>query len=245
MTKRLLALLMAMSLIFALAACGGNAADTPTEDEENGEPEISTEGDILEDDDTALGGETGESEESENTEEPNAEDEKPETESPALSQAPAPTPTPTPAAPSPTPTPTPIAPEEPKAPEENNSAPSLSSMMSSILSNVENLPMSLSEITLSQSNLQAYLFIPYAEGYEALASEPMIGAIAHSVVLLRVPSGSDVEDIAQNIRNNADPRKWICAGAENTVVAINGNTILLVMSTAEITSAVSANFASL
>ncbi|MEG2769417.1 MAG: hypothetical protein RR902_01220 [Oscillospiraceae bacterium] len=66
---------------------------------------------------------------------------------------------------------------------------------------------------------------------EALASEAMINAVAHSVCLIKVKDGADIEAIKTQIKENVDPRKWICVGVsdENVRVENIGNTILLVM----------------
>ena len=67
---------------------------------------------------------------------------------------------------------------------------------------------------------------------EALACEPMINAIAHSVVLIRMESGADIAAAKTKIKENVDPRKWICAGVEPDQVMVDsiGDLIILVMS---------------
>lgn len=87
-----------------------------------------------------------------------------------------------------------------------------------------------------------FTFIPYIEGAEAYASEPMIGSIAHSVVLINLPEGADVEAVKADIEANADPRKWICVEAEQVTVVSHDNVVMLVMSTADMTQTVLANF---
>jgi len=88
----------------------------------------------------------------------------------------------------------------------------------------------------------AFTFIDYIEGAEAVISEGMISAIAHSVVLVRVPEGTDAADVAAQIEANADPRKWICVEAEKTVVSQHGSLVLLVMSSEATATAIAANF---
>ena len=67
---------------------------------------------------------------------------------------------------------------------------------------------------------------------EALASEPMIGAIAHSVVLVRMDAKADMAAAKKMIKDNVDPRKWICVGVEPDQVIVDsvGDLIILVMS---------------
>ncbi len=67
---------------------------------------------------------------------------------------------------------------------------------------------------------------------DALASEPMMSASAYSLVLVRVKEGADVEKIKADIKQNVNPRKWICVGVEeeNVIVDSIGDVIFLVMS---------------
>ena len=117
----------------------------------------------------------------------------------------------------------------------------LEDLVDSIIKDVENLPMS-GNIDINEENFKSFLFIDYISDAEALASESMMGAVAHSVVLLRLPAGSDADSVADSIRENADPRKWICVGAEKTIVSVHGQTILLVMSSTASADAISSNF---
>ena len=71
--------------------------------------------------------------------------------------------------------------------------------------------------------------IPYTEG---IASESLIGAVAHSVVLLRMSDNADIENAKKQIRENVDPMKWICAGVtrEEVIVENIGNLVVLILS---------------
>lgn len=66
------------------------------------------------------------------------------------------------------------------------------------------------------------------EGY---ACEPMMSSVAHSVCLVRLAEGSDIEAAKAAIRENVNPNKWLCVGVdpENIRVENIGNLILLVM----------------
>ena len=120
----------------------------------------------------------------------------------------------------------------------------LTDIMASILANVADLPM-VGEVELTSENFDFYAFTDYADGYEGLASDAMINAIAHSAVLVRVPDGTDVETVRADIEANANPAKWVCVNAEKTTVIANGNVILLVMSSTATTDAIAANFQAL
>lgn len=96
----------------------------------------------------------------------------------------------------------------------------------------DQLPMMLTTTELTADMYEGALFIPAIEGAEAVVSESMVGSVAHSVALLRLPAGSDVEAVRADIEKNMNPAKWICVQAEKTGVIAHGNTILMVMTDA-------------
>ena len=98
---------------------------------------------------------------------------------------------------------------------------------------------------ITEDTFKDNLFIDYIPNSEAIVSMPMMNAIPHVAVILRLPEGSDAASVAKSIEENADPRKWICVGAEKVVVKHRGNVILFVMSTQEIADAAAANFEAL
>ncbi len=100
-------------------------------------------------------------------------------------------------------------------------------------------------VNMQIDNAEAFEMFAFTNseiGYEAAVSEPMIGSIAHSVVLVRVPEGTDVEAVRSAIEENHNPRKWVCVKAEKTAVIAHNNTIMLVMTSAELADIVIANF---
>lgn len=133
------------------------------------------------------------------------------------------------------------APQEERYPAEDMA---LTDLMNEILDGVPDLP--AYEVTdLTEDTFEFFTFLPYAEGYTGVTADALIGSIAHSVVLVRVPEGADAGQAAEEMRSNADPRKWICVEAEKTVVRQYGDTILLVMSSGETANAILTNFDSL
>lgn len=118
---------------------------------------------------------------------------------------------------------------------------SLEEIFENILADVKDLPM-VDNVKVEPEMYESFLFVAPIDGAEALASEGMINAVAHSAVLLRVPDGTDVEAVRAEIEANANPRKWVCVEAEKTAVVAHGNTILLVMSFSDITDAMVKNF---
>ena len=66
----------------------------------------------------------------------------------------------------------------------------------------------------------------------AIASEPMMSSSAYSLCLVRVKEGADIEKIKADIKENVDPRKWICVGVDpsNVIVDNIGDVVILIMS---------------
>lgn len=64
-----------------------------------------------------------------------------------------------------------------------------------------------------------------------LASEAMITSQAHSVVLLRLKDGADIEEAKDKIAESIDPFKWVCVGVapEKVRVESKGNLICVVL----------------
>ena len=107
--------------------------------------------------------------------------------------------------------------------------------------NPEEMPMVMS-MPVSAEDFEYFTFVPYEEGLEAVVNEPMIGAIAHSVVLVKADSAEKAQTLASSMKENCNPRKWVCVQAENTTVTYHGNTILLVLSSTATAEAIAANF---
>ena len=89
---------------------------------------------------------------------------------------------------------------------------------------------------------EGVFFIPAVDGAEAVMSEPMMSSIAWSVCLMRVPEGTDVAATCAAIKTNMNPAKWLCVEAEKYSVVSNGNTILLVMTSADAHDKIVDNF---
>ena len=91
-------------------------------------------------------------------------------------------------------------------------------------------PMMLTNTEVTEENVENYLGTKDIEYEEAYASESAVGSIAHSVVLVRMKDGANIEDAKKKIEENVNPRKWICVEAEDVVVKNKGNLIILIMS---------------
>jgi hypothetical protein len=85
---------------------------------------------------------------------------------------------------------------------------------------------------ITGEKIEYYLGKPGIEFETAIASESMITTSAYSLCLVKVKEGADVEKIKKDIKENVNPRKWICVGVEpeNVIVDSIGNVIFMVMS---------------
>lgn len=108
----------------------------------------------------------------------------------------------------------------------------------------EELPAMIMRTELSSENAQWYIGTTEIDYEEGLASESGIGSIPHSVVLLRMKDGADVEAAKEKIKSSIDPRKWICVGVEEDEVIVEsiGNLILVVLDGIDHAATLQANF---
>ena len=97
----------------------------------------------------------------------------------------------------------------------------------------DEMPMMTENVELTDEMLKGY----FNEGSdvkidykEVIASESMVGSMAHTVVLFRLNDASDAEKVVKDIEKNANPRKWICVEAEHTYVLSKGDLVVLIMS---------------
>ena len=98
---------------------------------------------------------------------------------------------------------------------------------------------------LTADNSVYYTGVESTEYTEGLASEAMIGSIAHSVVLLRAEDEAAAETLKEDVKANVDPRKWICVEAESKIVDYSGDVVILIMTGADSAEAIHAAFTAL
>ena len=70
----------------------------------------------------------------------------------------------------------------------------------------DNRPGGLGNMEVNAENVESFIGTNKVEYTEAIASESMMGSIAHSVVLLRVKDASKIEEYKEEIRENVNPR---------------------------------------
>ena len=68
-----------------------------------------------------------------------------------------------------------------------------------------------------------------AEITDLAVYEPMTGSQAFSLVLARVAENADAKTVAQKMKDNIDPNKWICVRADEVKAAGYGDTVMFVM----------------
>lgn len=116
--------------------------------------------------------------------------------------------------------------------QSENISGSLSDIMKEVYKNIpeDELPELINE-KVNKDNQEYYLGSSDITYKEALASEPLMSSVAHSVVLVRANSVKDVDNIKKEIKEKIDPRKWICVGVDekNVFVESKGDLVILIM----------------
>ena len=78
--------------------------------------------------------------------------------------------------------------------------------------------------------LKSYTGLDSAEKLtDAAVYEPMTGSQAFSLVLVRVTDSADAQTVARQMKDNINPRKWICAGADQVMAAGYGDVVMFIM----------------
>ena len=115
--------------------------------------------------------------------------------------------------------------------KEKNVEGTLTEIMAKVYAGTENDMPDLMQTEVNDENKAYYFGTDDIEFKEALASEPMINAIAHSVVLVRLNEGQDAEEVKKTIKENVNPAKWVCVQVEeqNVHVESKGDLVILIM----------------
>ena len=79
----------------------------------------------------------------------------------------------------------------------------------------------------------------YADG---IAAEAAMTSVPFSVCLVKANSAEEAEQLAADIEANADPRKWICVEAESKIVDFSGDTVILIMASADLAEQLHSGF---
>lgn len=86
-------------------------------------------------------------------------------------------------------------------------------------------------LEVAPDNLEYYIGTTDIEYEEIYVTEPAMSSIAHSTVLIRMKDGADIEDAKTKIKDNVNPRKWLCVEVpeDEVIVKNKGNLIILIM----------------
>ena len=114
---------------------------------------------------------------------------------------------------------------------EKNLEGDLSSIMDKVYAGVDAEMPNLAKTEVTADNVEYFLGTSDIDFKEALASEPMISSIAHSVVLVRMNEGADIEAAKTKIKESVNPAKWLCVQVEekDVIVDSRGDMIILIM----------------
>lgn len=119
--------------------------------------------------------------------------------------------------------------------KEQNVEGSLDEIITKIYEDIptDEMPMleNINVLEVVPDNITYYIGTTDIEYEEILASEPMMSSIAYSVVLVRMKNGANIKDAKTKIKENVDPRKWMCVEVpeEDVIVKNKGDLIILIM----------------
>ena len=131
--------------------------------------------------------------------------------------------------------------------QKNNGEANLTQTPSEILEKMyegfgeDELPV-LANKELIDEELEYNLGLTELDYKEGMISEPMMGSIAHSVVVIRLNENADVEKVVEDIKANVNPRKWVCVEAEKVIVESKGDVVVLIMSNKDTETKMIENF---
>ena len=124
---------------------------------------------------------------------------------------------------------------------------SLSEIMKEVYAGIpsDGLP-DLENNKVTSENFSYYLGDVTFKYKEALASEPKMSSIAHSVVLVRLEDAKDADKAMKEIKEKVNPRKWVCVEvAEENVLAVNRGDIVMLVMDDELAQTIKDNFLNL
>lgn len=108
----------------------------------------------------------------------------------------------------------------------------LTDLMAKIDTNLEeDIKSRLMTIEIDDENVANYLGTNDIKFKEAIAEEHFTGSVAYSVILIRAEDNADIESMKTMIKENINPRKWICVWVEEDDVIIKnrGDLIIVIM----------------
>ncbi len=212
--KKIIALLLALVLVLSLAACGSKKEEAPETEAPEVEAPVEEET-PAEEEEAPVEEESPVEEETPEVEAP-VEEETPEVEAPAEEEVP----------------------EIETMPEEKLNE--MTALMEQIIAGV-NSEMATMTMELT-SDMYEFYGVPAIEGANVVISAAMMNAVAHEVILVELPEGTDMEAAKADMESLQDPMKWLCVQPEANFVLAGGNYLLGVMSFQADADTIAANF---
>lgn len=118
-----------------------------------------------------------------------------------------------------------------------NNPEELSALVDKIYEGQENILSSLTTQIIDTTQNDSVKMVTGLENGDDLeylvVSEPMITSQAYSLVLAKVKEGKNANEIAKQMLEKIDQRKWICVSAEKVYATSSGDIVFLVMSDEE------------
>ena len=127
-----------------------------------------------------------------------------------------------------------------KAPAAADKTPLAGTMEENVLKVMESAPVEfmggIIPVDLTDTSEDGLWAVNYFTGLESgekltdiAVYESMMGSQAFSLVMVRVAEGTDAKEVAQEMTDSIDTRKWICVGADEKLVAGYGDVVMLIM----------------
>lgn len=119
-----------------------------------------------------------------------------------------------------------------------NSAEDLSALIEKVYEGqTDSIPSSVQTMVIDPTDQMRVIGVTGLENGDDLeyivASEPMITSQAYSFVLAKVKDGVNADEIAKQMNEKVDERKWICVSAQKVYSVSSGNIVALVMADEE------------
>ena len=123
--------------------------------------------------------------------------------------------------------------KESKTNETLQTAGDIKKMLETIYKNLAN---ELPELTTEEINLKESELVESLTGLKStddintlVVSEPVMGSQALEVAVIKTKEKADITSMMQNIKDNVNMRRWICASAEKLYIVNSGDVIFMVM----------------
>lgn len=110
-----------------------------------------------------------------------------------------------------------------------------SNMLTNLIQASPDAPDSFNYLITSEikdDNCEYFLGKTGIEFERAIASEANMNPTTYSLCLIKAKAGQDVKELADAIRKNANPMKWVCTGVSKDHVYVDslGDVVILIMS---------------